>query len=190
MYEHLCPLGGGPPNDQHIGLYSTWAQGNWGIVITGNVQISSSHLSLGADLVLPPLNQAYDIRPWQNLAAAMHAARPGDAPPIALIQLNHTGRQSPRFIGGRAPWNAPLAPSSKRVGLNVTESWFSRIVYRVLFQKPKEMTAEDIDRTVAEFIFGAKIALEAGFDGIQLHGSHGCMLDILFLFVDLTRRFM
>jgi len=174
MYEHLSPLGGGPPNENHLGLYSTWAQGKWGMIITGNVQVSSSHLSLGADIVLPPLNEPYDIKPWQKLAAAMHAARPGDAAPVALMQLNHTGRQSPRFVGGRSPWNAPLAPSAKRVGSNVNESWFSRMLYKLLFHQPREMTTEDIERTIAEFCFGTKIALEAGFDGVQLHGSHGC----------------
>ncbi|KIM27709.1 hypothetical protein M408DRAFT_24357 [Serendipita vermifera MAFF 305830] len=176
MYEHLGPLGGGPPNDNHIALYSTWARGNWGIIITGNVQVSASHLSLGADLVVPSMKKPYDIGPWRKLAAAMHAASPGDKPSVALMQLNHTGRQSPRFVGGRSPWNAPFAPSSKRVGSNVNESWISNLLYQIIFHTPKEMTSEDIDRTLAEFCFGAKIAKEAGFDGIQLHGSHGYLI--------------
>ena len=174
MYEHLGPLGGGPPNENHIALYSTWARGKWGIIITGNVQVSSSHLSLGADLVLPSMHGPYDIKPWATLAAAMHAASPGDTPSLALMQLNHTGRQSPRFVGGRAPWNAPLAPSSKRVGSNLNESFISRMMYWLLFHEPRIMTEEDIDTAVAQFCFGAKIAKEAGFDGVQLHGSHGC----------------
>jgi alkylation response protein AidB-like acyl-CoA dehydrogenase len=48
------------------------------------------------------------------------------------------------------------------------------MLYKLLFHQPREMTTEDIERTIAEFCFGTKIALEAGFDGVQLHGSHGC----------------
>ena len=62
------------------------------------------------------------------------------------------------------------------------------MVCRVLLQQPKEMAIKDINRPIAEFSFGAGIALEARFDGARLHGSHGCMPDMLFPFIDLTCR--
>ncbi|MCB0697299.1 MAG: alkene reductase, partial [Chitinophagaceae bacterium] len=42
---------------------------------------------------------------------------------------------------------------------------------------PKEMTAEDILKTQEEYVQAAKNAIEAGFDGIELHGANGYLLD-------------
>lgn len=177
MSEHLGPLGSGPPNYRHVALYTTWARGGWGIIITGNVQVSPVHLGLGADLVFPPLGDSYELGSWKTLAAACHASLQGKPKPIALIQLCHTGRQSPRLLGGRPLWRQPLAPSAKRVGEDVKASAFVHLLYWIIFQRPKVMMEIDIDRAVAEFVHGAKIAYEAGFDGVQVHGAHGCGLD-------------
>jgi hypothetical protein len=173
MYEHLTPFGSGAPNAKHISLYSRWAQGGWGIIITGNVQVSPIHLGLGGDLALPNLGDTYDLAPWKTLAAAMHASTSEDKP-IALMQLCHTGRQSPRFLGGRKLWTRPLAPSPIRLGSNVQESLIAQAFYGLIFQTPKEMNGADIDLAVRQYCFGATLAAEAGFDGVQLHGSHGC----------------
>lgn len=35
LYEALADWGGGVPNDELVGLYRLWAQGNWGIILTG-----------------------------------------------------------------------------------------------------------------------------------------------------------
>jgi hypothetical protein len=54
LYEHLASFGGGPLNALHFALYSTWASHHsWGMIITGNVQVSPSHLSLGRDILIP-----------------------------------------------------------------------------------------------------------------------------------------
>lgn len=176
MYEHLSPLGGGAPNERHVGLYSAWGAGGWGIIITGNVQVAPDHLGLGGDIVLPELNTAYDLEPWKRLAAAVHACPSGGQRAISLMQLCHTGRQSPRILGGRLPWIPPLAPSAKRVGENVNESLFSQFVYWALFQRPNPMTEQDIDKAINQFLLGVEIAFKAGFDGVQLHGSHGYLI--------------
>jgi N-ethylmaleimide reductase len=42
---------------------------------------------------------------------------------------------------------------------------------------PKEMTTEDIIQTKAEYITAAKKAIEAGFDGVELHGANGYLLE-------------
>jgi hypothetical protein len=175
MYEHLTPFGSGAPNAKHIALYSRWAQGGWGIIITGNVQVSPIHLGLGGDLALPNLGATYDLAPWKTLAAAMHASASEDKS-IALMQLCHTGRQSPRLLGGRNLWTRPLAPSPVRLGSNVQESFVAQAFYGLIFQTPKEMDGADIDLAVRQYCFGATLAAEAGFDGVQIHGSHGCKL--------------
>lgn len=35
MYEAMASFGGGPPTEEHYALYSRWALGGWGMVITG-----------------------------------------------------------------------------------------------------------------------------------------------------------
>lgn len=176
MYEHLAKLGSGPPNYRHLALYSAWAQGGWGMIITGNVQVAPDHLGLGADLCIPRLGSQYDIAPWTQLAIASHACPSNEQPAVVIMQLCHVGRQSPRFIGGRWPWSRPLAPSARKVGDSLSEPFISKALYWALFQEPKVMDETDIEMAIEQFVFGAKIALEAGFDGVQLHGSHGYLI--------------
>jgi N-ethylmaleimide reductase len=45
------------------------------------------------------------------------------------------------------------------------------------FPIPKAMTAEEVQATKAEFIAAAKNAIEAGFDGVELHGANGYLLE-------------
>jgi len=45
------------------------------------------------------------------------------------------------------------------------------------FPEPKAMSAEDLVNTKAEFVTAAKNAIEAGFDGVELHGANGYLLE-------------
>jgi len=75
------------------------------------------------------------------------------------FQLAHGGRQTTKDMIGKTP----LAPSSRgRDPIN--------------FVKPKEMTENDIMETINSFGAAAKRAVEAGADGIQLHGAHGYLI--------------
>lgn len=193
MYEHLAAFPGGPPNEHHFRLYSEWAKHGWGMVITGNVSIVPDHLGLGRDVVIPPSIDAPDaLEPFTKLADAIHrtwdasktASRPNDVDnqrstrhsgrTLAIMQLNHAGRQSGNIIGGRFPFVPPLAPSPIRLGFK-DPSPLKSIVNAILFQTPREMTASDISTVIDRFVTGAILACRAGFDGVQLHAAHGCM---------------
>lgn len=97
-----------------------------------------------------------------------------NASTIGILQLVHTGRQSVR-CAGRFPLIPPIAPSSIRVSTN-PNNYISKIVERLTFQTPKTMTINDIEHVIDLFRKGAKLAYEAGFNGIQLHASHGYLL--------------
>jgi len=45
------------------------------------------------------------------------------------------------------------------------------------FPTPEAMTAEELKTTKAEFVTAAKNAMEAGFDGVELHGANGYLLE-------------
>ncbi|KAF9448047.1 FMN-linked oxidoreductase [Macrolepiota fuliginosa MF-IS2] len=174
MYEHLSAFLGGPPNDHHLALYSLWSQYDWGMVITGNVQVSKSHLTLGRDLVVPDQLSNASVEPFKALADVIKGP---DGRTRAIMQLSHAGRQSTNFIGGRYPFERPLAPSAISVGANTTvDDPLAGLAQSILFQTPKEMSIGDITEVVEGFVKGARLACESGFDGVELHVAHGYLL--------------
>ncbi|KXN81689.1 NADH oxidase [Leucoagaricus sp. SymC.cos] len=174
MYEHLSDFLGGPPTAYHIALYSSWSRYDWGMVITGNVQVSPSHLTLGRDLIVPEKLNDVSLKPYKALASAMKGP---DRRTLAVMQLSHAGRQSSNFIGGRYPFERPLAPSAIPVGSSSSQDDpVAAMIQSVLFQTPKEMSLEDINDVVRRFVKGARLAHRTGFDGVELHVAHGYLL--------------
>jgi len=177
MYEHAANFRGGPPTAAHIEMYKNWGKGRWGFVLTGNIQVDKYHLTLGRDMVIPDVLNEATLRPFKDLAEAIHGGPDGTVDSshraLAIMQLSHSGRQAANWISGRLPWNAPLAPSSVRLGAR-EQGFFPQLLYHVLFSTPREMTIPEIDHLVERFVLSAKIAHEAGFDGVELHAGHGC----------------
>ena len=189
MYEHMAKMYGGPPNKYHLGLYTEWAKHDWGMIITGNIQVSREHLTLGRDIVIPEVLTDETLAPFRQLAQTIHDedSRKPSTRPLALVQLSHVGRQSPNLIGGRKLGVPPIAPSPIRLGSNKRAPSRDGVTsldaqdtphpyFRAFFQQPREMTLRDIKQVQEAFIRGALTALQAGFDGVQLHCAHGCGL--------------
>jgi 2,4-dienoyl-CoA reductase-like NADH-dependent reductase (Old Yellow Enzyme family) len=181
MYEHLADMFGGVPNSSHFNLYSRWAQHGWGMVVTGNVQVSPTHLSLGRDLVVPANISEEVLEPFRGLARVIHQERTHSKSantfncPLAIMQLSHAGRQSPNVLGGRRPFDPPLSPSTIALGSGKRDKDFlSDLFHRLLFQTPQSMSLANIEDVVEAFVRGAKLAALSGFDGVQLHAAHGC----------------
>jgi len=183
MYEHLASLFGGLPNAQHLALYKLWSQGGWGMVMTGNVQVSGDHMSLGRDMIIPETITSHTLRSYKTLARSMRPVseqnpkKDQDASTprtLIIMQVSHAGRQSPVVIGGRPPFVPALAPSAIELGRNAPGGWFARLTYKIGFPTPRAMTLQDIDYVANRFVLSAKLARDAGFDGIELHASHGC----------------
>ncbi|CAE6493914.1 unnamed protein product [Rhizoctonia solani] len=181
MYEAMANFGGGPPTQQHYELYSRWAAGGWGMIITGNVQVCHSHLTLGRDITLP--KNAAEMERFKRWSRSMKLS--SEAGPVAIMQLSHAGRQSPRFLGGRTPWTPPSAPSAQPMAPR--EGILSRLVFSLLFQRPHPLDSIGIESVISAFVCGATVACDSGFDGIQLHASHGYLLS-QFLSVKCNRR--
>ena len=182
MYEHLASFFGGPPNLYHYDLYSEWAKHHWGIIVTGNVEVSADHLTLGRDMTIPKHITDENLLPFKKLSAAIHGLYSSQGTmsgnsnkTLAIMQLNHPGRQSSNFIGGRGPFKAPLAPSAVRLGGHQL-GFLSSAIHALMFQTPRPMSHVDITEMIQAFVKGAKVAHLSGFDGIQLHVAHGCKL--------------
>jgi 2,4-dienoyl-CoA reductase-like NADH-dependent reductase (Old Yellow Enzyme family) len=186
MYEHMADLFGGLPNTQHFALYNLWSRGGWGMIMTGNVQVSGDHLSLGRDMIIPKRITSGTLRSYQALTRVMHTGPKPKDRTLIIMQLSHAGRQSPVVLGGRSPFVSPLAPSALGLGRSTPGGWFSRLIYRIGFPTPCAMTMQDIDHVVNRFVLGAKLARDANFDGIELHASHGCKSFSTSLFASMT----
>src|ERR1700675_4969207 len=87
-----------------------------------------------------------------------------------FIQLWHVGRVSHNSLqpGG----GAPVAPSALRAkGKTFVNNTFTEI------SEPRALALEEIPGIIEGFRRGAANALEAGFDGVEIHGANGYLLD-------------
>ncbi|MGY0023083.1 alkene reductase [Streptomyces sp. cg35] len=132
-----------------------------GLIITEGIQPSA----VGQGYAWTPgLHSAEQIASWRTVTDAVHAA--GGR---IFAQLMHAGRIShPSLL---PDGQAPVAPSAVAPeGKAFTNEGFQD------FTTPRELTADEIRATVADFAAAARGAVEAGFDGVELHGANGYLI--------------
>ncbi|KDC50673.1 NADH:flavin oxidoreductase/NADH oxidase family protein [Pseudoalteromonas fuliginea] len=135
-------------------VYSAWAVGGAGLIITGNVMIDHLAMTGPGGLVL---EKSTDITAFAELARLSQQNNCK-----VVMQINHPGRQVFKKMGGKA-----LSASS--VALNMGK-------HSHLFGVPKAMTKTDIDDVITRFTQTAQQAEKAGFNGVQIHAAHGYLL--------------
>lgn len=142
------------PGDDLFRLYTAWADGGVGLILTGNVMVD--HLAMTGPGGMA-LEADTDIAPYRELALA--AKRNGCT---AWMQINHPGRQVYKKMNGKA-----LAPSAVAMDLGKHSG---------LFGVPKAMIEAEILDVIERFATTATKAKEAGFDGVEIHAAHGYLL--------------
>lgn len=142
------------PGQALFNLYSRWAKGGAGLVITGNVMVD--HLAMTGPGGVA-LEKDTDITPFKTWVSH---ARQNDTK--VIMQINHPGRQVFAKMGGKV-----LSPSD--VALNMGK-------HSKLFGQPQAMTDAQIEDVIARFATTAARAKEAGFDGVEVHAAHGYLL--------------
>lgn len=168
MAEALCP--DGTPTPKFIRAYEAWAEGGWGLVMTGNVQVDERWLGQPGDNVMLE-DEAKMLEAWKPWAKACKNAAGGSP---TIVQINHPGRQSPAGAGKRGFMAKTLAPSP--VPLKLGDGILAKLASAFVFGTPKEMTVAEIEDVVRRFAATARISAEAGFDGIEIHAAHGYLL--------------
>lgn len=146
-------------SDQVISYYQRRARDGVGLIITEG--INPSRRGKGSPGV-PGLYTKDQVQAWKRVTDAVHAEGG-----TIIAQLWHNGRLTHSELTGGYP---PLAPSKiKAQGL----------VHRLRkpYETPEEMSLEQIQETIQEFATAAKNAIEAGFDGVEIHGAHGYLID-------------
>lgn len=151
-------------------VYGLWARAGFGLLITGQVQIDSRHLSTEADVCVRPESlQPQILAKWENWArVAQSCGTP------CIVQLAHPGRMAALHYGTRQKGQPAMAPSE--VKINLGDDFLSKTVIDRTFGTPKAMDVEEIETLISAFLHGTRVAHAAGFAGIQLHAAHGFLL--------------
>jgi 2,4-dienoyl-CoA reductase-like NADH-dependent reductase (Old Yellow Enzyme family) len=170
MTEQVVDKNDGLPNEMLNRVYSAWALGGWGMVLTGNVQVDGRWLGAPYDTAInDDVSEGRLQQSWKQWSSRCNA---NDTPTI--VQLNHPGRQSPLGAGSGGVFTKNLAPST--VPMQLAGGLLGKIVSCVAFGVPKEMDIIEIEDAVQRFVRGATLAYQAGFAGVQIHAAHGYLL--------------
>lgn len=153
MEENMADLNQAPSRALKQ-LYKTWADGEPGLLLTGNVMIDRSAMTGPGGVALENEEHLDSFREWADVARAKGVH--------FWVQLSHPGRQTMANLGQQA-----LAPSAIAMDLGS----FSK-----MFATPRAMTEEDIQDVIQRFATSARLAEKAGFSGVQIHGAHGYLI--------------
>lgn len=112
----------------------------------------------------PGLHSREQIAAWRQVTDAVHAAGG-----TIFAQLMHAGR-----IGHPVLLPDGLVP----VGVSAVAAQGQLYTHEGPkdFVTPKELSAEEVRATIADFAAAARNAVEAGFDGVELHGANGYLI--------------
>lgn len=148
MTEGLAD-GRNDPTERHFRLYSANAAGGAGLILTGNVMVDRRHLERARNVVLDSETDRAALEDWARAAG-----------PRALVQISHPGRQTTRFVQ-----SSPVSPSGGPA-----------VELAGLFAKPRALTEEEIAEIRTRFISAGRVAVQAGFAGVEVHAAHGYLL--------------
>jgi len=153
---------GDVPGNLNAGYYAQRATPG-GLLIAEASQISRSAQGLPGT---PGIYSEEQIAGWRLVTEAVHA-RGG----VIFLQLWHMGRQSHSSF--QPDGMAPFAPSvTPRQGMAVTATG-----EQVPAEAPRALTVQQIEEIVASYARAARNAIAAGFDGVEVHGANGYLID-------------
>jgi len=136
-----------------------------GLIIAEATQISLQ--GQGYSLT-PGIYSQEQINGWKLVTDAVHA----EGGKI-FLQLWHVGRVSNSHVNGMQPV-APSAIAANETNVYVMENGEAKFLPT---ETPRELSIEEIKGIVADYATAAKNAIEAGFDGVEIHGGNGYLID-------------
>jgi 2,4-dienoyl-CoA reductase-like NADH-dependent reductase (Old Yellow Enzyme family) len=139
---------------QMVAYYVNFARGGWGLIETEATYIDESHSQCRNRQ--PGLARATHQEAWRGVVEAVHAH--GAA---IFVQLQHAGA----LAEARRYRPDTVAPSSLEPRT------------RKPLPTPRELTATEIAQIHENFASAAVRAVESGFDGVELHGANGYLID-------------
>ncbi|MCB8901112.1 MULTISPECIES: NADH:flavin oxidoreductase [unclassified Streptomyces] len=156
---------GGVPGEDVLSYYARRAAAGVGLIVTEGTYVG--HESAGQSDRVPRFHGEEQLAGWAKVAEAVHAAGGTIVP-----QLWHIGMVRKQ---GQAPYADAPAMGPSGIRPDGTEG------------TGEAMTRKDLDDVIGAFAEAAAAAERIGFDGIELHGAHGYLLD-QFLWAGTNRR--
>ncbi|WVZ71098.1 hypothetical protein U9M48_019720 [Paspalum notatum var. saurae] len=114
---------------------------------------------------MPGLWTDQQVEAWRPIVDAVHAKGA-----VFFAQIWHTGRASPPEFQPNG--QAPISCTDKQVPRQVSSDGFVEE-----FAAPRRLETEEIPHVVNDFRVSARNAIRAGFDGVEIHGAHGYLID-------------
>ncbi|MCZ7401769.1 MAG: alkene reductase [Candidatus Methanoperedens sp.] len=152
-------LPGNVPNPLSATYYAQRASA--GLIITEGSQVSEHGVGY---VNTPGIHSPLQVAGWKKVTEAVHKA--GGK---IFLQLWHVGRVShPDFLGGELP----VAPSALPVDGEIHTPKGKK-----KFVVPRALELDEIPGIIEQFRKGAENAKDAGFDGVEIHGANGYLLD-------------
>jgi 2,4-dienoyl-CoA reductase-like NADH-dependent reductase (Old Yellow Enzyme family) len=152
----------GVPTDRIGAYYRVFAEGGFGLLITEGLYVDRG-TSQGY-LFQPGIANSAQAEAWARVVDEVHASGAK-----FFAQLMHAGSQSQGNPHTSTTWGpSAVRPKGEQLAM-----------YRGSgpFQMPEAMTAEHITHVRATFVTAARMARDAGFDGVEIHGANGYLLD-------------
>lgn len=109
---------------------------------------------------------------WAKIASAIHAEGG-----VAYMQLWHSGRANLPHMTGTPILSASATPWDDPEECFMFPPPHTSKPLRYADHPPKEMSVDDIKRTIADYVRTAKWAIECGFDGVEVHGGNGYLIE-------------
>lgn len=181
MTRGFCP--DGVPTDDVVAYYRRRAEGGAGLIVTEGIAVDHpaalGDAGLGENNI-PLLGTSASVEGWRKVVNAVHEKggkivpqlwhqgamrKPGTGPNPDVPSVSPSGIWGP--LGRMTSIDAKSIPADPQIG--------------------EPMTEAQIEEAIAAFVRCAVNAVEAGFDGIALHGGHGYLIDN-FLWEGTNRR--
>lgn len=134
-----------------------------GLIVTEGTAPSANGLGYPR---IPGIYNAAQVAGWKKVTEAVHSANSR-----IFIQLMHTGRVS--HPENMEPGTKVVAPSA----IALDDQMWTDTKGMQAYPVPTEMTLNDIEQAQQEYVEAAKNAIVAGFDGVEIHGANGYLID-------------
>ena len=152
----------GVPGDFHLVHLGARAQGGAGLVFTEMTCVSpEGRISPGCT----GMWSEEQASAWKRIVDFVHA----NSRAKICLQLGHSGGKGSTRLG----WDGDNLPLD--VG-NWPVVSASDVPWSNLNQQPRPMTRADMDKVKAQFVAAVRMAVEAGFDMVEMHAAHGYLL--------------
>lgn len=138
-----------------------------GLIVTEGTSISASSMGY---LYVPGLYNVAQTESWKQVTGAVHQ-KGGKI----FTQLWHVGRVS--HISNQPNHFQPIAPSAIQAKNSLSWGIEDGKEGRVQASVPRALITAEIGEIIEDYIKAAKNAMEAGFDGIEIHAANGYLLD-------------